>query len=169
MVSEVEEGSFDGFDKWMRQHDAPLGEDLLPYGDICGSQDVDLSTARSEKARARRRKMVQSASPGNPDVDAEPEKTRLSTEAKAILEEFPSNQFFFADGVYGFAQPGGLDLFSRKFGVAKMMVKYCAPWVLTFAWCRPAAADLLAPKLRERTLHMIKLGCFLSMGAAPIC
>ena len=68
-----------------------------------------------------------------------------------------------------FCEKGALDLFSGRFGVAKQLIAYGAPRVLTFEWSRSATEDLLQPELRAKLVLMMRIGCFGSMGAAPIC
>ena len=151
---------------------APSADDFLPFYDICGSQEIDLSLGR--KARTRdwhaRKAASGSASDANlcekgnweasgkgTDHVAVPvqdegnpfgySKMRtLTNEAVAMLESFPSfpqRHFFFAEGVCGFFDAGGLDLYSGNYGVAKQMVKFGAPWVLTFEWKRSSSEDLM--------------------------
>ena len=43
----------------------------------------------------------------------------LCSEAVAILESLPKSQFVFHSSFRGFTHPGGLDLFSGRYGVAK--------------------------------------------------
>ena len=66
-------------------------------------------------------------------------------------------------------EAGALDLFSGRYGVAKQMVLFGAPWVLTFEWSRSTTEDLLSKDLRQKILLMFRWHCFKSMGAAPIC
>ena len=73
-----------------------------------------------------------------------------SNEAVQLLESLPRRQFFFAEGVCSFDAPGALDLFSGKFGVARMLVKYGAPWVLTYEWS--ASEDLLHDSVGEKII-----------------
>lgn len=55
----------------------------------------------------------------------------LCEEAITILESFSKTQFFFS-GVPGeFLEPGGIDLFSGRRGVARQMISFGAPWVMT--------------------------------------
>jgi hypothetical protein len=56
----------------------------------------------------------------------------LPAEACEILLSFRDDQFFFSGNDKAITQPGALDLFSGKCGVARAMVKAGAPWVLTF-------------------------------------
>eukprot|EP00435_Cladocopium_sp_Y103_P032740 s2760_g8.t1 len=63
-----------------------------------------------------------------------------------------------------FSQPGGLDLFGGHKGVAKQMVKYGCPWVLTFDYVHSVSENLLGPKLRTCIEEMIECACFLTLG-----
>eukprot|EP00435_Cladocopium_sp_Y103_P038687 s964_g10.t1 len=169
---ELAAGVFDGFDEWMAAVGAPTGTSQLPFEDLCGSQDLDLRPAACEK-RGKRREQQRSHETSSMSASPLPRRIRaagsLSAEAREFLLSFPRAQFFFAEGVVDCLEPGGLDLFSGNYGVAKQMLKYGAPWVLTFEWQRSASEDLLAPVLREKLRRMIALGCFKTMGAAPIC
>lgn len=71
--------------------------------------------------------------------------------------------------MHGFFEAGALDLYSGRYGVAKQLIAYGAPWVLTFEWNRSAAENLLSEPLQQKILHMVRIKCFKSCGAAPIC
>ena len=49
------------------------------------------------------------------------------------------------------------------------MIKFGAPWVLTFEWNRSTSEDLLQREFKEKIIKMMRLQCFLSFGAALIC
>eukprot|EP00438_Fugacium_kawagutii_P026020 Skav225717 [mRNA] locus=scaffold164:107677:112050:+ [translate_table: standard] len=99
-------------------------------------------------------------------------KAAMSEEA-SIFEElencFARKQFFFRKDVKSCKEPGGLDLFSGNFGVAKMMIKHGAPWVLTFEWKRSQKEDLRQKELKQMLLSFVKRGAFKTFGLAPIC
>eukprot|EP00435_Cladocopium_sp_Y103_P050506 s1798_g15.t1 len=179
---ELATGDCSGFDAWLREVGAPHPDPLLPYDDICGGQELDLRSAATvkiqEKMHARNAAPAREAAPDGvrqtcdsaPMPESEvPVSSALSADAVALLNSFPRKQFFFKEGVFDFFEPGCLDLFSGKFGVAKQLVRCGAPWVLTFEWERSAAEDLLQPELRQKLRQMMREGCFKSMGAAPIC
>ena len=155
----------------------PSADDFLPFYDICGSQEI-VTLARGGRL-APRKAASRSASDANlcekgnweasgkgTDHVAVPvqdegnpvgySKMRtLTNEAVAMLESFPSfpqRHFFFSDGVCGFFDAGGLDLYSGNYGVAKQMVKFGAPWVLTFEWKHNSSEDLLDDDLRKKLL-----------------
>ena len=93
----------------------------------------------------------------------------LCEEAIAILDSFSRSQFFFS-GVPGeFLEPGGIDLFSGRRGVARQMISFGAPWVLTFDYDHGPGQDLLEPQLRQKIVRLIELKAVISLGAAPIC
>lgn len=87
----------------------------------------------------------------------------------ALFNRFCRRQFVTKPGVALLHEPGGLDLYSGNFGVAKHMVLNGAPWVLTFDIKRSQTEDLLDPTLRDDIIHFFELGCFASLGLAPIC
>ena len=52
----------------------------------------------------------------------------LSKEAVEVLQTIPECQFFFGPNFKGFREPGGLDLFSGNYGVARQMCSLGCPW-----------------------------------------
>lgn len=89
-----------------------------------------------------------------------------SEECLEILNSLPRKQFFFKKGVKTFSEAGALDLFSGNFSVARQMVRFGCPWVLTFEWKRGADEDLLDEKVRMQIVVLLRGGC---LGAAIIC
>ena len=183
--SEIENGDATGFDRWMDRHGVPAGETALPFHEISGCQDVDLrphSAGRSAEWRRQAPRKEDKKDQPKEEVGglteaiskpAEKPKTtkplKLPAEAVELLESFPQRQFFFRNDEGCFTEPGMLDLFSGRFGVAKQAIKFGAPWVLTFEWNRSSSEDLRDDALREKLMKMIRLGCFKVVGAAPIC
>ena len=195
---ELREGRFGAFDDWLKKVAAPSPDTDLPFADICGAQELDLrpeTFLHTESWRSRKRRtdlnQMSAATPvtacdkgetfpktaagpfglrkGNSEGDAEASDRLLSVEAVDMPESFPKDQFFFREGVLFFREPGALDLYSGRYGVAKQMISHGAPWVLTFEWNHSAAEDLLQPEVKEKIMRMVQIGCFKTFGAAPIC
>lgn len=98
----------------------------------------------------------------------------LSSEARALLQEFAPSQFFLPGGRRAkhrceFQRKGFLDLFSGKAGVAKSLSRRFGVWVLTFDFDRGEEQNLLNPELRQKILAMMRADCFAGVGAAPEC
>ena len=86
-----------------------------------------------------------------------------------LLRSFPLSQFEFEGDLPDFSKPGAIDLFSGCRGVAKSMVKFGAPWVLTFDIGHSIGEDLLDEKVREKIRWLLMSGHVKSLGMAPIC
>ena len=92
-----------------------------------------------------------------------------AAEIAQLLQAIPRSQFFPAKGPLDFSKAGGLDLFSGCCGVAKQLVKFGCPWVLTFDIKRGESEDLLDKKNQKLIFTLLKLGAFRSAGMAPVC
>ena len=97
------------------------------------------------------------------------QRSLLCKEAITILESFSEKQFFFSGAAGEFLAPGGIDLFSGRKGVARQMIAFGAPWVMTIDYDHGPGQDLLDPILRQKIVRLIELGGVMSLGAAPIC
>ena len=86
-----------------------------------------------------------------------------------ILKSFDLQKFFYVAECPDFPKPGGLDLFSGNFAVAKQMLQHGAPWILSFDWNRSAKEKLLFSDVRECLLKLVAAGWLLTVGLAPIC
>ena len=86
-----------------------------------------------------------------------------------LLREIPRKQFFPKEGHLDFSLPGGLDLFSGCYGVAKQMVRCGFPWVLTFELQRDLDEDLSSEKVQALIMLLLTLGAFFTVGMAPVC
>ena len=182
-------GHYESFDRWLVENGVPLPETELPFEDLCGCAELKIKTAGHErkvqrqaaKSRAKNEckardialqthtveEDCQVSSESASNVGKQP--GSLSKRARELLESFPNRQYFFRDDPGVFRKPGCLDLYSGKCGVAKQLVKMGAPWVLTFDWNRSSTENLLDRELQMKLVEMLKEGCFLSVGAAPIC
>ena len=196
-VDELVSGSYSSFDAWMYMHCRDLVRHDLPFNEIGGPEDVDLSCNRSVRSRSyfcsrggprhvgveprrdcRSGHGIVPACKVNDDVaeggtslqsDSWKVKSILCAEAISILESFPKSQFFFADPSLGFSAPGGIDLFSGRRGVARQMVTFGAPWVMTVDFEHGPGQDLLDPTLRQKIRRLIELKAVITLGAAPVC
>ena len=160
------EGCYKEMDKWLEKIGAE--ESVLPFHSLCGFKSEELKPNRvirrllPKKVKAELPVDIRPANPGTvPGM--------LCKMAVELLESLPENQFFFGPNFKGFCEPGGLDLFSGNYGVARQMCQLGCPWVLTYEWNRSASEDLLQDGVRKKITEMMGLGCFYTMGAAPIC
>ena len=100
----------------------------------------------------------------------EPPRGLLCAEAVAILQSFDKKQFLFPEGASGdFLEPGALDLYSGRAGVARALVAGGCPWVLTFEIARSPAEDLLRDDTREKILRLIELRAVRCVGSSLVC
>ncbi len=94
----------------------------------------------------------------------------LCEEAVSLLESFPSKQVWWPKGSNRrFCRPGALDLYTGRGGVARALLRWGCPFVLTFDWLRDSSENLLDVTLQEKIRQMLRLGCFLLLGSAIIC
>ena len=173
------QGDARDFDQWLKRVGAPNGESELPFDDICGSQDVDLSTARSEK---RKKWFAAKASCSASDACESPLEHMtsepahepvehatagsLAAEAVRKLESYPKEQFLLQQRLRRLHKP------------------WCAGFVFGNLWCgktvdssgcslgfeinHRSAEDLLKPEVREGIVRLVRLHAFLACCAAPI-
>ncbi len=161
---EASAGRFEEMDLWLKQNG--LGGELLPFSDLVKFERNELRPNRV----IRRKEKLEVAEPKLSGTEAgREEPCYLDGEAVRLLESIPKEQFFFGPNFNGFKQAGGLDLFSGNYGVARQMVQNGCPWVLTYEWNRSSAEDLLQSSVRSELVKMLHLGCFRTLGAAPIC
>ena len=168
------EGDLTLFDVWMQQQAGSFLPEQPPFQELCSCSQVVLKPASKcggrRKRKARKHAKVVESPKNEPDPfydDHVP--SLLCEEAKDLLRSFPKRQYLFGKNFNGFSCPGAVDLFSGSFGVAKQMIKWGAPFVLTFEWNRSTDEDLLNPAVRERILRLLRLRAFSTFGAAPIC
>ena len=168
------EGDVSLFDVWMRQQAPSFLPDEPPFHELCSASKVVLKPAskcgrrRLKRRRACNSKTTCDSNTEDPFFD-DSVASLLTAEVKDLLRSFPKRQFLFGRSFKGFTTPGALDLFSGSFGVAKQMIQNGAPFVLTFEWNRSPDEDLLKSSVREKILKLLRLGAFLTFGAAPIC
>ena len=86
-----------------------------------------------------------------------------------LWARFPAAQFVLHPDCKSLRSPGGWELYSGNFAVAKQMIAAGAPWVLTFDIKRTASEDLLDNNLQKELLSFAERGVFQTFGLAPIC
>ena len=92
----------------------------------------------------------------------------LTCEAQEMLTSFGREQFISHDSVWPPSQPGFLDLYSGRRGLARFAVSYGAPWVLCIDVKDGPQCDLLSPEVCKKIEHMLALGVFIFVSAAII-
>ena len=165
---EVQDGSFEMFDNWMIDHGAPNVSSEVPLEDICkvGKNDL-MPTART---RFKKKPKVVEKIDELPTQGFSVEHGVFPEEAVQILLSFSSKQFFFGkDGDRVIRSKGALDLYSGRFGVARAMTTFGAPWVLTFEILRSPDEDLLQQELQDKVMRLVALGVFGTAMLAPVC
>ena len=196
-VDDLAADSTASFDAWMAMHCRDLVRHELPFNEIGGPVEVDILTSRSVRSRSyfssrggprhsgvEPRRDCGSGSGYLPTCDVPDEvlepvvsklpvswrdKSLLCSEAISILESFSKSQVLFRDPASGFSAPGGIDLFSGRRGVAREMLSFGAPWVITFDFEHGPGQDLLQPELRQKIRRLIELKAVSTLGAAPVC
>ena len=167
-----------GFDFWMMKQPKPACfADELPFHLIGGHQDLDLRPnvqVRHDEFFGKKKVILNARKqPSSAVVDTACSTSKppssLSAQSLAILNSFSKRQVLFAEGVSDFLEPGAVDLYSGRMGVATAMLKVGCPWVVTFDWERSPEEDLLNARLRDKIKFLITDGAVRSFGAAPIC
>ena len=169
---QLAQGTTDGFDAWLKKAAGSRTDSSgdLPFNDISGSHDLDLLPNSRRRVTLRRRASCAVKAPKGPSTnDAPKTASSLSPEALCILRSFSKRQVLFADGVDDFLAPGAVDLYSGRMGVARTMLLFGCPWVVTFDWERDPSEDFLDGELQIRIKFLLRDGAVLSFGAAPIC
>ena len=162
---EVAQGRFDSYDAWLAAQEAlvcaPEADGLLPP-----PEPVDVRTgARERKATRRARKL----STETDEVLAPKSAGVLPAEAVSILCSFGKQQCMWRKGVTCFEEPGALDLYSGKAGVARSLLSAGCPWVITFEISRSSTEDLLDQGIQEKILRLLQLRAVKVCGSALVC
>jgi hypothetical protein len=157
---------FDRFDCWLKNLEGMVAPstapDLASFGD-----PVDIRTGRALRAMTRQRKRGACEIGGA--MTPVSEGGSLAAEAVAILRSFPSQQFLFASGVCEFLEPGALDLYSGKGGVARALADGGCPWVLTFEINRSESENVLLVSNKEKSTRLVVLRAVRLVGSAMVC
>ena len=159
-----------GYDAWLAEQDALLGllEDeaaLRSSGAAEVAQPVDLRTGAAVRKALRRR----GADVCEKGVRKPPPSQGLSVEALDILRSFDSRQVLWRSDVEDFLEPGALDLYTGKAGVARALIAAGCPWVVTFEITRSASEDLSCVELQCKVLQLIRLHAVKVCGSALVC
>ena len=84
------------------------------------------------------------------------------------LQAFPIRQFLCsAKTPLNLAVPGVLELSPARRSISRALLRYGAPWVLTFDSQRSAAEDLSSVDLRARLEALLRSGAFSAVGGLP--
>ena len=163
---EICSGKFDSFDEWLNRTEKtvlPTSADKLP-GVAEAGNEVDLRSGGAVRACTRSRRPVCDRG-GELDHEA----SSLVPAAIEILMSYPRKQFYFSKDFAGFNQPGALDLYSGRGGVAKALVKGGCPWVLSFELNRGEGENVLLESNKTNILKLIQLKACKLVGSAMVC
>lgn len=160
---EVVVGSLEGFEEWMSFQEALLKPQnaMLPQVE---EASVDMRTGRMCRRDARHGKTLPDS---GPLPSAAP--SMLDSEALSILESFGSQQLLWRKDVRSFSEPGALDLYSGRAGVARALIAAGCPWVVTFEVTRSTAEDLTQTEVKRKIIRLIQLHAVKVCGSALVC
>ena len=177
---ELQMGNFSNYDCWLKASEDLAGvETTFPdFSELGYREPVELCTGKKERtakwlASSGRRKPKRDEE--TVDVEDNPKdvtcsSVELAPAAVDILSSFSPEQVWWPTGSKKrFDKPGALDLFTGRGGVARMLLRFNCPFVVTFEWQRSADEDLLQPEVREKILALVRLGAVLVVGSALIC
>jgi len=133
---------FDRLDLWLKDLEVMVAP-TSHFDRACLGDPVDMRTGHAFRASTRQRGKAACENGGA--VMHSSDGSCLGAEALAILHSFPLQQFVFAAGVSNFLEPGALDLYSGKGGVARALAEGGCPWVLTFEIGRSESENVLLP------------------------
>ena len=171
----LQEGPHVAFDEWLSKAEAGHAPKFSQ------EQLYELGGQRSIVLRPNRERAVCASARATSDAEPSSLQDRPATkpsraspwclleEVQLLLKIFPQFQFVSLTRNPDLSQPGALDLFTGKGGVARSLVKHGAPWVLTSEIERGADQDLNQGPLRDRLVRLLSLGAFKALGAAPVC
>ena len=175
---ELAAGVFDGFDAWLETLSAslPAARDPFDFSALGYREPLRLQSGRQEKTLRHFGKKVQQPPVAEPCFSgvtrpAELAGGGLCAEAVCMLQELDrrGQVWWPKDSERVFSQPGALDLYSGRGGVAKQLLKNGAPFVVTFDWNRSAQENLLWPENRRVVLRLVELKAVAVVGSAVIC
>ena len=158
------------FDDWLQSYDGDLRLEKInaeSHGEDSPGEKIDLRpNAEVRKARVHSRAANSDETLG--DLRGKATGT-LCGKAVELLRTFELHQFLFEGKELRLNEPGALDLYSGKGGVAKAMVKGGCPWVLSFEILRSTSEDLLVAETQRKLIDLILLGAFKTVGSALVC
>ena len=179
--SELEAGDFSGYDSWLKESErlAEVDTTFPDFSDLGFRAPIPLATGRQERSdkwlasTGRRRERCRSKQLG--DGGGSPKgvacsSVELAPAAIDILSSFSAEQVWWPAGSKRvFEKPGALDLFTGRGGVARILLEFDCPFVVTFEWQRSATEDLLLDENRKKILQLVRLRAVLVVGSALIC
>ena len=172
--SDLADGKCDGFDAWLDEahRRAVLDPVNVDFSELGYHEPVTLVTGRKQRKQkffgAVDRPSAHSAVSTTETV-AKPVVT-LTEEVICMLETIPGVQIWWKDEkCRNFRQAGALDLYTGRGGVAKGLLHFDCPFVVTYEWKRSAEENLLIRNLQLFILGLVKARAFRVVGAAIIC
>jgi len=175
---ELSDGGFVGFDLWLESLRAslPAARDPFDFTELGYREPMRLRSGRQEKTASHFGRRVQQPVAVEPSFSGdfrlpEPAADGLCAEAVSMLQELDrrGQVWWPKDSERVFREPGALDLYSGRGGVAKQLLKNGAPFVITFDWNRSAKENLLWQENREIVLRLVELKAVAVVGSAVIC
>ena len=160
------EGDTAEFDAWLRSLESELRSN--PPAVPLNLEPVGSKKAERFEEVVRKRVVPNKIGSKRTSV-ARPPVGSLCPEAVEILRSFSAEQVMFRADVSGFLEPGVLDLYSGKAGVARAAIQRGAPWVVTFEITRSASEDLLKKENQTKILSLIQLNAVKVVGSALVC
>ena len=156
-------GDYKRFDAWLKEVEkAVRTADEVEQCEAIGDQ-VDLRTGGAVRASSRKRSVAcGKGADGGVEV-------QLDSASIAILESYPEKQFYFGKNFNGFVEPGAIDLYSGRGGVARALVKNGCPWVLSFELNRGAGENVLLDSNKQNILTLVGNGAVRLIGSAMVC
>ena len=174
-------GNFTSFDEWISMVEAGVVEPEFDLKELEPRAEADLAPAKQvrsaqmKQARAmhvpvsKLREALKVEHCPREDGEALDSDSKLAPEAIEILRSFRPNQFFSKTKPFLLLEPGAVDLYSGKFGVARQLVQCGAPWVLTFEIERSHTEDLLDACLQRKLVRLLELRAVKILGPAIVC
>lgn len=173
---DLAEGKFDAFDSWLAEvfETAGLEPMEVDFSELGYRAPVVLATSKSERSKkhfsslkvvpkVEEEKLLSNTSIQKPV-------STLTQDVVAMLETVSGVQVWWKAGVdHSFCQPGALDLYTGRGGVAKALLKHNCPFVITYEWKRSSKENLLDRDLQLFILALVRGKAFRVAGAAIIC
>ena len=168
-------GKFEGFDAWLEEAHRLAGLEPveIDFSELGFREPVPLATGRRER---KVRYYASLAKSGSQEQDSKPlEEIKkppmsLTDEVVKMLETIPGVQILWKNGsCRSFCEAGALDLYTGRGGVAKALLCYDCPFVVTYEWKRSSEENLLIRDLQLFILGLVKARAFRVVGAAIIC
>lgn len=175
---ELASGVFKKFDAWLEalSKTLPAARDPFDFEELGYRKALKLETGRHERRERHFGKKAQQPVEAEPSFlgsfcPQQPGAGALCDEAVGLLKQLDERkQIWWPKGsLRVFEQPGAMDLYTGRGGVAKQLLKCGAPFVVTFDWSRSAQENLLWPENKQMVLRLIELKAVKVVGSAIIC